>query len=91
MGILSTLFGKHDLLLVDKLAHASIIDGMLKSEAKALRYRHNDMEHLAALLEAHAGSYENVCIVTESVFSMDGDQAKLGHSYCASPWSRTTW
>ena len=77
VGILSTLFGKHDLLLVDKLAHASIIDGMLKSEAKALRYRHNDMEHLAALLAAHADSYENVCIVTESVFSMDGDQAKL--------------
>ena len=77
VGILSTLFGKRDLLLVDKLAHASIIDGMLKSEAKALRYRHNDLEHLDALLAAHAGSYDNVCIVTESVFSMDGDQAKL--------------
>ena len=76
-GILSTLFGKHDLLLVDKLAHASIIDGMLHSPAKTLRYRHNDMKHLAALLQAHAASYENVCIVTESVFSMDGDQAQL--------------
>lgn len=76
-GVLSALFGKHDLLLVDKLSHASIIDGMLHSEAKALRYAHNDMQHLEQLLQKHAHEYESVVIVTESVFSMDGDQAKL--------------
>lgn len=76
-GVLSALFGKHDLLLVDKLSHASIIDGMLHSEAKAIRYAHNDMQHLEQLLEKHAHNYESVVIVTESVFSMDGDQAKL--------------
>lgn len=76
-GVLSTIFGKKDLLLIDKLCHASIIDGMLKSPARSLRYRHNDMDHLKALLDAHASSYDNVCIVTESVFSMDGDLAPL--------------
>lgn len=76
-GILSTLFGDKDLLLVDKLAHASIIDGMLRSKAKSLRYAHNDMEHLERLLEQHHNDYETVVIVTESIFSMDGDRAKL--------------
>lgn len=76
-GVLSALFGKKDLMLVDKLSHASIIDGMLHGEAKAIRYAHNDMQHLEQLLEKHAANYESVVIVTESVFSMDGDQAKL--------------
>lgn len=76
-GVISTLFNEHDLLLVDKLCHASIIDGMLKSNAKAIRYAHNDMEHLEHLLEMNHNKYENVVIITESVFSMDGDCAKL--------------
>lgn len=76
-GILSTLFGEKDLLLVDKLAHASMIDGMLSSKAKAIRYAHNDMDHLEHLLQLHAHKYENVVIVTEAVFSMDGDRANL--------------
>lgn len=78
-GIISTLFGEHDLLLVDKLAHASIIDGMLHSKAKSMRFAHNNMEHLEKLLSLHASHYANVIIVTESVFSMDGDRAKLKH------------
>ena len=77
LGILSTLFTKNDLLLVDKLSHASIIDGMLNSKAKSLRYVHNDMEHLESLLEKYHQDYENIVIVTESIFSMDGDRAKL--------------
>ena len=77
LGILSTLFTKNDLLLVDKLSHASIIDGMLNSKAKSLRYAHNDMEHLESLLEKYHKDYENIVIVTESIFSMDGDRAKL--------------
>lgn len=77
LGILSTLFTKNDLLLVDKLSHASIIDGMLNSKAKSLRYAHNDMEHLESLLEKFHKDYENIVIVTESIFSMDGDRAKL--------------
>ena len=77
LGIISTLFSKNDLLLVDKLAHASIIDGMLTSKAKSMRYAHNDIEHLESLLEKNHDKYETIVIVTESVFSMDGDRAKL--------------
>ena len=77
LGIISTLFSKNDLLLVDKLAHASIIDGMLSCSAKSVRYAHNDMEHLATLLDKYHDKYETIVIVTESVFSMDGDRAKL--------------
>ncbi|AWB67563.1 8-amino-7-oxononanoate synthase [Saccharobesus litoralis] len=72
--LLKTLFDKHDLIIQDKLNHASLIDGGLASEAKTIRYKHNDMTHLANRLEAHA---QNKVIVSEGVFSMDGDSAPI--------------
>ena len=68
------------LILADKLVHASIIDGLRLSQSKLVtyrRYRHNDYEHLARFIEQADETVERIIIVTESIFSMDGDRANL--------------
>ncbi len=76
-GVISALATENNLIIADKLAHASIIDGMMTAKGKFLRYAHNDYEHLEKLLNAHADKYDSVIIVTEAVFSMDGDSCDL--------------
>lgn len=67
-------------ILSDELIHASIIDGIRLISSKhctSKRYRHNDLEHLAAIIDSLDASVERIIIITESIFSMDGDRADL--------------
>lgn len=72
LGVLTALASAGDVLLIDKLCHASIIDAAGASRATARFFPHNDIPRLARLLERHAQA-RRLCIVTEGLFSMDGD------------------
>jgi len=74
-GIIPALVGRGDVVFSDRLNHASIIDGILLSGARLVRYPHNDHRQLATLMEKHAKG--RCLIVSDGVFSMDGDIAPL--------------
>jgi 8-amino-7-oxononanoate synthase len=76
LGVLGALAGPGDTIFSDELNHASIIDGCRASRAQVVVYRHLDSEHLAWNMQRHRGQDRRV-IVTDSVFSMDGDVAPL--------------
>lgn len=76
-GAIPVLAQGNVLFLADRLVHASIIDGIRLSGARFARFRHNDTQHLKKLLETNAPSYDAIWIITESLFSMDGDLAPL--------------
>lgn len=79
-GLIPQLVGEGDLVVSDELNHGSIIDGVRLSRAERAVYRHTDVEDLARVLdeaERHAPAYRRLLIVTDGVFSMDGDIAPL--------------
>ena len=78
LGVLTALADRHDVIFADRVNHASLIDGALLSRAQHVRYRHvdtNDLAHKLAITPIKAGGTR--LIVTDSVFSMDGDEAPL--------------
>ena len=77
LGIISSLVHKGDVIFCDKLNHASIIAGMKLSQADFYRYKHLDYQHLETLLKKYRAKYKKALIVSESVFSMDGDIADI--------------
>ena len=76
VGIISALFDRRDIIFADRLNHASILDGIILSRALLRRYPHKDMDALEKMLKA-AGPCGKKAIITDSVFSMDGDIAPL--------------
>ena len=76
VGTVAALVSRHDRVLADKLAHASLLDGATLSRAAIYRFQHNDVDHLLRLLRQKPASGRDL-IITESVFSMDGDLAPL--------------
>ena len=76
-GMVAALGGKDTLFVADKLAHASIIDGLMLSGSDFRRFRHNDMAHLEKIIADNGSRYSRVVIIAESVYSMDGDRADI--------------
>lgn len=78
VGLISSIALRGDLILYDEFVHASLRDGIQLSMARSLKYRHNDLEHLRILLDKFGDANgQQVYVITESVFSMDGDRAPL--------------
>jgi 8-amino-7-oxononanoate synthase len=73
VGTIPALVGKNDLILADRLSHACTWDGTRLSGATVMRFDHNSLEHCESLLGHHRASFERCLILTETVFSMEGD------------------
>ena len=76
-GIIPVLAGEDDLVLIDELAHACLWSGTQLCRARVFPFRHNDLDHLKALLARHRPGARHALVVTDAVFSMDGDLAPL--------------
>ena len=76
-GVTPALAGRDDLVLIDELAHSSLWTGARLSRATVHAFRHNDLNHAEALMNEHRARHRRALIVTEGVFSMDGDRAPL--------------
>jgi 8-amino-7-oxononanoate synthase len=77
IGVIPALVGRADLTLVDELSHSCLLAGAELSRSRTLQFRHNDVGHAAALLEEERPRHRHCLIVTDGVFSMDGDLAPL--------------
>ena len=76
-GIIPVLIGREGLVLVDELAHACIFAGAQLSRGRVIAFRHNDVAHARELLAAHRAGHDHAVLVTDGVFSMDGDLAPV--------------
>lgn len=76
-SLIETFFNKNSLIITDRLNHASIYDGAINSGAKIVRYNHLDINYLEKFLIKYSKDYVDILVVTETIYSMDGDTADL--------------
>lgn len=76
-AIIKTFYDKNSLIITDRLNHASIYDGITHSGAKFLRYYHLDLEHLEKMLVKNIDKYDDILVISETIYSMDGDSCDL--------------
>jgi glycine C-acetyltransferase len=81
LATIPALVGKEDVIFSDRLNHASIIDGCRLSAAKILPYEHCDVASLESIIKENLSQYQRAIIITDGVFSMDGDVAPLDRIY----------
>jgi 8-amino-7-oxononanoate synthase len=77
IGVIPALVGRTDLIMLDELCHSCLLTGAQLSGARVLEFRHNDVAHLAELLSAERGAHRHALVLTDGVFSMEGDLAPL--------------
>ncbi len=77
IGVIPALVDENDLVVADKIIHASLLDGVKLSGAKLIRFAHNDIKHCEDVIQSNTSEYKRILIITESVFSMDGDLGKI--------------
>jgi len=77
LGVVPALVGQGDVVVIDKLVHASLVDAARLSGAKLRVFKHNDLAELETILQWASGREGNTLVITESVFSMDGDLAPV--------------
>jgi 8-amino-7-oxononanoate synthase len=77
LGVIAALVRKNDLILADELSHACTWDGARLSGASVMRFAHNSLEHCQDLLTQHRTGFDRCLILTETIFSMEGDRAPV--------------
>jgi 8-amino-7-oxononanoate synthase len=77
VGVIPALVGRADLILLDELSHSCLLTGARLSAGRVLEFRHNDVSHLADLLSAERAAHRHCLVLTDGVFSMEGDMAPL--------------
>ena len=77
VGTISALMNRYDLIVADKLVHASLIDGSMLSRAQFIRFRHNDCNHCEEILKKYRHKYRNCLLIIDHVYSMHGDIAPV--------------
>jgi 8-amino-7-oxononanoate synthase len=77
LGTIASLVGREDVVVIDKLDHASIVDGCRLAYGKTFRFRHNDMDDLEQTLTSYADNFKGKLIVVDGIYSMEGDMANL--------------